>query len=350
MDFLMNLIATPLGWIMYFCYNIVENYGIGLIVFTIITKLILLPLSIKQQKSTVKMAAMRPQMDEINKKYKGNTQKLNEEMQLLYQRENYNPLSGCLPLLIQMPILFGLIDVVYYPMEHILRMPSETIAKATELVNSIPNIDLGSMRSPEMAIIKEVQTNPGAFASMGDDFISQITNFDFTFMGIYLGDTPTIAFNLLLMVPVLSLLTSFLLSFISTKMSTASMGDNAQMKGMTNSMLYTMPIMSAFISISVPAGVGFYWIFSNLFSALQTFVLYKIFNPAEMIAKAKAEAEERVRLEREERKIAKQKVKEGNAEYSEKAMTKGEINSAKLAAARKRMAERYGDDVTTDDN
>ncbi len=346
MDFLMSLISTPLGWIMYYCYEFLGNYGYALILFTIITKLVMLPMSIKQQKGLVKMAAMRPYMEELQAKYKGDPKTLNEEMSLLYQREKYNPLSGCLPVLIQFPILFGLIDVVYYPLKHILRMPQDIIDKASEIVATLVNVE--NARSPEMLIIREVQTNPAAFASIGEDFVAQIEQFDFTFLGIYLGDTPTFAFNLLMLVPILSVLTSGLMMYITTKKSTANMGANNPANSMTKSMLFTMPLMSGYISFVVPAGVGFYWVFSNIFAAVQTLILYKIYNPQEMIAKAKAESEERIKKEREERIEAKKKLKEGKKEYAEKAMTNKEMNSSKISAARKRMAEKYGDTYKED--
>ena len=131
-----QLFGTPLGWIMWLLYQVIRNYGIVLILFTILVKAALFPLSVKQQKSSAKMAIFQPKIAEIQKKYANNKQKQQEEMMKLYEAHGYNPMSGCLPLLIQFPILFGIIDVVYNPLTHILRIPKDTIASAVEILKT----------------------------------------------------------------------------------------------------------------------------------------------------------------------------------------------------------------------
>ena len=133
----MRILGIPLGWILHFCYSLVQNYGLALVMFTVLARLILLPLSIKQQKGMVKMAMFRPKMEEIQKIYAKNPQKMNEELTNLYAREGYNPMSGCLPTLIQFPILFGLIDVIYNPLTHLLRMDAATIGNAVTIAQSV---------------------------------------------------------------------------------------------------------------------------------------------------------------------------------------------------------------------
>ena len=117
MNLISTIIGTPLGWVMWLCYTVVRNYGVALILFTLITRLLMFPLSVKQQKSSVKMAAFGPKMRARQTKYANNKEKLSEEMTKLYQEEGYNPMSSCLPLLIQLPILYGLIDVIYNPLK-----------------------------------------------------------------------------------------------------------------------------------------------------------------------------------------------------------------------------------------
>ena len=103
------LLSRPLGWIINICYQLVGSYGLAIILFTLITKILLLPLAIKQQKSSAAMLRMRPKEEQIRKKYANNKDKLNEEIMKLYQEEHYNPMtSGCLPMLIQLPILYAL--------------------------------------------------------------------------------------------------------------------------------------------------------------------------------------------------------------------------------------------------
>ena len=123
-----TVFGYPLGWIMWLCYKIIPMYAVALVLFTIITRLVLLPFSINQQKSSVKMKIIQPKITEIQSKYANNREKMQQELEALYARENYNPMSGCLPMLIQFPILFGLIDVIYKPLTHIARLSAEAIA------------------------------------------------------------------------------------------------------------------------------------------------------------------------------------------------------------------------------
>ena len=129
MQFIMKIFGWPLGFIMLGCYMITENhYALAIVLFTIVTKLALLPLSIKQQKEQAKMNLFQPKLANIQKKYGNNREKYNQEVQKLYEEEGYNPMSGCLPSLIQFPILFGVIDVVYRPIYHILRVSGSLIS------------------------------------------------------------------------------------------------------------------------------------------------------------------------------------------------------------------------------
>lgn len=172
----MYILGYPLGLIMRLLYNLLHSYGWSLILFTLLIKLVMVPLSIKQQKSSAKIAAIQPQMQEIQKMYAKNQQKMNEEMQKLYEREKYNPAGGCLPMLITFLVLFGLIDVIYNPMRHILGMSNEVIAQATEILKGL-GIAF-SQYSPQTAIISSVQANPEAYSAMGADFINAVQSLD----------------------------------------------------------------------------------------------------------------------------------------------------------------------------
>lgn len=344
----MYILGYPLGLIMRLLYNILNSYGWSLIIFTLLVKLVMVPLSIKQQKSSAKMAAIQPQMQEIQKMYAKNQQKMNEELQKLYQSENYNPAGGCLPMLITFLVLFGLIDVIYKPMTHILGMSSDLIAQAQGIMEGLGVAF--SHYSPQTSIITSVQANPEAYSALGQDFINAVQSFDLNFLGINLGETPSLALNIMVLIPILSGVTAFLSSWIAMKNSPTPMeGPGA---GTMKTMMLISPLMSLYIAFQVPAGVGIYWIISNLLMLLQSVVLNKFYNPKEMAAKARQEAEERREKERQERIEAKKKARDGDAEAKAKAKSQKEINRQKLAQARKQDAEKYGDvytEVTDDD-
>lgn len=344
----MYILGYPLGLAMRFLYNILHSYGWALILFTVLIKVAMIPLGLKQQKMSAKMAAFQPEMKEIQTKYAKNQTKMAEEMQKLYARENYSPTSGCLPSILQFLIMFGLIDVIYNPMRHILGVSKEVIASATEILTGLGHAF--STYSPQSSIVASVQQSPQAYASLGADFIANVQSFDLNFFGINLGATPTLALNALILIPILSGVTSFLMSMVSMKMNPMSAGGAAGSS--MKVMMYTMPLMSLWIAFKVPVGVGIYWIIANIISIVQTTILNKFYNPKEMAEKARIELEERREKERAERIEAKKLVKQGDEGAKEKAKSQKEINRQKLAEARKRDAEKYGDsyvDVTDAD-
>ena len=128
----MKILGYPLGWIMYGIYNFCKSYGLSLIIFAILTKAILLPLNIKSQQSAAKMRALNPKLEKIKKSFSNNPQRIQEEQMKLQNEEGVNPMAGCLPALIQFPILFGIVDVVYKPLTHILRFSKETLSAAKD--------------------------------------------------------------------------------------------------------------------------------------------------------------------------------------------------------------------------
>ena len=352
MDFIYTVFGWPLGWGMWLCYNVIGNYGIALLVFTIIIKLLLFPLSLRQQKSTIKMQMLKPLQDEIQAKYKNNREKMNEEMMKLYQKEGYNPMSGCLPLLIQMPILFGLIEVIYRPLKHIIRLPAETIALGEKIVGELGlmgNRPATGFGPQQIYIIEGVHNGLRQFNELGAEAIAKIQDFSLNFLGMNLGTTPSMSmfgdilqgnFNGVILIPILSGISALLVSIISMRHTPMPEGGNsAGMKGM----MYMMPLFSVMIAFQVPAGVGLYWVYSNLTSMAQSIILNRFYNPKEMAEKARLEMEERRERERLERIEAKKKAKETGM-TDEKGMNQKELNKKKIAEARKRMAEKYGEE------
>ena len=336
----MHILGVPLGWVMKFIYGFIQNYGLSIIVFTILVKLLMLPMAVKQQKSQAKMAVIQPQMMELQKRYANNQQKLQEELAALYAREGYNPAGGCLTLFIQFPIIMGLYDVIYKPLTHILALGEETLTKASEIATSLGMLP-ERLYSAEPYIISAVQNDPAAFSALGTDVISKIQDLDLYFLGINLGDTPTMAFNMLLLIPILSFASQMLMTVISFRNNSTG-ADNPSMAGMKATM-YMMPFLSAWICFSVPAGVGMYWIVSSVLSLLQMLILNKFYNPKEMAEKARIESEKRRELEKAERAKRREEAKAGEAEAKRKALSQKEINRQKLAEARRRDAEKYGE-------
>ena len=133
----MGIIATPLGWIMKGIYHLVKNYGIALLLFTFVTRLIVFPMSVKQQKSTAKMGMLAPELEKLKKKYGKNQQKFQEEQMALYAKAGVNPMASCLPMIITMVILFALIPIIYGPLTYISDANKDELTKSNNLISGL---------------------------------------------------------------------------------------------------------------------------------------------------------------------------------------------------------------------
>ena len=177
MQFIMKIFGWPLGFIMLGCYMITgNNYALAITVFTFATKLALLPLSIKQQKEQAKMAIFQPKLQNIQKKYGNNKERYNEEIQKLYTEEGYNPMSGCLPALIQFPILFGVIDVVYKPIYHILRVSNDVINEMVAIAEMAGHEFAKNSYYTQINLLKIVKEDPELFSAMDPEMIGKIVD------------------------------------------------------------------------------------------------------------------------------------------------------------------------------
>ena len=355
MKSIMSWVAYPLGWIMWLLYSVIPNYGLVILGFTIIMKVLLFPATLKQHKSSISRVRLQPKMEAIKNKYGKNPQKYQQEIMKLYQEEGMNPASGCLIPLLQAPILFGMIGVVYAPLKYILRLPDTVISKATSISKQLLSTDIWvkGAKAEQYVIINAIKNTPKAFESLGKDVIDKVVGLRFNFLGMDLSKTPIVPhsfadLDLVLLIPILSGLTSLWLSIQAIKNSSSMAVDDASKQAAQSSkfMFFIMPIFSVMISFSCPAGVGLYWIFSNLFAILQTGFLYKKYNPVDIVKKAKEEMiaqKEQERLARIEAR--KQMASENNFNKNSicDGMSQKEINKVKLANARKRDAEKYGD-------
>ncbi len=381
----MAILGIPFGWVLYWLQELIGNYGWTLIAFTVIIKLLMTPLSIKQQKSSAKMAAFQPKLQELQKRYGKNKEKYQEEMMKLYEREGYSPTNGCLPMVIQMVILFGIIEVVYRPLRYVLQISNDVIDAACKA------LDLTS--SQQLQLINIVQHGSGeAFEKVQNIFsaadIAKIQEFDMMFLGLDLSQTPTLAFNWLLLIPILACATALLVSLVSMKQQPATEGQQGMMMKV---MMFASPIMSLFFTFQLPAGVGLYWIISNITSFVSSEVLRRIYTKERLAKMAENDKgsdrqRERMRKKREMLEALSQRSEEyreesgknkqeldkarkqvrGTSEKSvqEKPSTTQTSQSRKktalgpdeisandrIAAARKRLAELYGDNNETDTN
>lgn len=263
-----GFIAQPMGLFLKFIYNTLafHNYGLAIILFTIFIKLILLPLTIKQYRSTAKMQEIQPLLQEAQKRYKNDKEKLNQEMMRIYTENKYNPASGCLPLLVQLPILFSLYWVISQPLKYMFQKSNETIQA---LFNLIPKEIAESIQSfsYDIPILNYFNEHPEEIIK-AEGLLAKNEVVDLNFLGIFnLGLTPTFDYTKivsdlrylpLILIPVLAAVSTWL----STKYAMPAPSNDSAAPAA--SMTKVMPFITAFFAFSVPAGLGLYWIISNL--------------------------------------------------------------------------------------
>lgn len=311
----MGIILTPFSWILLFFYNFFQSYGVALILFALLVKIILFPLSIKGKKSMIQMNLLSGKMQQLQKQYGKDRERYNQEVQKLYAREKVNPMGGCLWSLLPLAILIPLYWIIREPVTYLMNVPASMIATISE-VTGIANTGA----YPQIAMA-EALGNPDVLAkaqqALGDAGAGLFA-LDFSFLGINLAAIPKWNFWAngfgwesigLFLLPIVSAAISFLSMQISMK--TNQINTNAtqdEMSARTNrSMMIMMPLMSLWIGFTVPAGLSVYWIAQYIITIGQELLSGKMLKKD--YEAARAAAQERERQEKEEEKRRKEEAR-----------------------------------------
>ena len=293
--------ANIFGYLLQFVYHLVNNYGLAIILFTVIIKILLLPLSIKQQRSMKKSSELNEKMKVLQFKYKNDPEKLNQEMMNLYKSENMSPFSGCLTAIIQLLLLLSIFYLVRSPLTYMEKIPTESINNYVQQLK-----DDGKTISqvyPEIDLIREYQTikekNP-------EDANVEKINIQMNFLGLDLSKIPqqNMTDYTVYIIPVLYILSSFISIRMTTAMQEKQNKANKEKKEQkevqidgttgkelvpqeeenemdavmqTNKMMsWMMPIMSISIAFVAPLGLALYWLVSNILMIVERIILDKI--------------------------------------------------------------------------
>lgn len=332
----LGFLGTPLGYVLQWMYDLFGSYGWALIVFTVAVRLLSFPLQIGQQKNTARMAAYRPMIEEIQKKYAKDREKQNEELMRLQQEYGYNPTAGCLPMFVNFFIMFGVIEAVYYPLQHILHISKDVLTQIAGI------LDMTYTYTTNTAIIQMVQkgTLPSeASALLTPEQLENIKNFNVMFMGMDLTVKPELAFNILLLFPVLSVVTMALSNIIIMKSS------GQEMQGSMKWMPWMMSLMFVWIAFTVPVAFSLYYTVSNVLMLITSIITRKMYDPEKMKAQVAAEIEEKKKAKKAKKQV--KVVDEKTGEEKLKEVTEAEMNRLRIERARAIDAELYKDERTT---
>ncbi|MDY5940796.1 MAG: YidC/Oxa1 family membrane protein insertase [Eubacteriales bacterium] len=290
MSSIFDIINIPFGFLMRWFNEITGNYLLALLLFAIVVKLVLSPIAIKQQKNQIKQAKLRPLEMAIRKRYAGRNdkvtqQKMQQDVLELYQQQGYSPLSGCLPLLIQFPIIISLYNIIRKPLTYICDISKEGISTILEKLQEwgIASASGAAYTADEqISLLKALNELPAdRFAELsGIENISKISEVNLSVLGgLDLSQAPKFSeLSWLWLIPILT----FVTSFIGTKISRRFMPQPGAAAGGQDAatsmkiMDFTMPLMSVFFTFLFPGAIGVYWIYQNVLNVAQTVLLAKL--------------------------------------------------------------------------
>ena len=345
MDETMNplyILGWPLGYVMEWIYKLIPNYGWDIILFTLLINIVKIPLQTSQQKSMAKMSAFQPMIAEIQTKYKNKPEKQQEELMKLQQDFGYKPTAGCMPMLLNFLVMFGVIGVVYNPLERIFHISAAALTAAGEALTA-SGVAFTAITRDTNIIAEVVAGNSGVLGCFTAQQIATITEFSqhMNFFGIDLTRIPKLGLSLDLVLPLLSVITMFLSTHISMKAS------GQEMQGSMKLTMYMMPLMYVFFCFTVPSAFSLYYVVSNILMTVQSLVMKKIYDPEKM--KAEVAAEMAARKKEQKRGVKSTTIKvtdEKTGEVVEKNISASEMNKRRLEYARKLDEERYKDERT----
>lgn len=289
-------ICVPFAWLVRLFYDLTNSYGVALILFTLVIKLIMLPFQMKSKKSMMRMSRVSGQMQELQKRYAKNQAKFQEEMQKLYEEEGVNPMSGCLWSFLPLPILMALYSIIRQPITHFMMLSKDVLQTVVQSVADA-GVDLTNIvmmdkvtGAPalkdglyQMAAYGQINLVK-AVQEMGLSTPDGWFNVNYKFLGLDLTATPweyiksftfTWAVIGVILIPILAGLSQFVFSKLTMKTQPqADAAGGASMK----SMMYMMPLMSVYIAFIMPAALGVYWIAQSVFSLIQEAILNKTFS------------------------------------------------------------------------
>jgi YidC/Oxa1 family membrane protein insertase len=290
----LNLINTvlgiPFGFIIYFAYRIIGSYGIAILVFAVIVKIVLFPVNILTQKNSIRFLKLQPSLNTLKRRYSGDRERINEEQYNLFQKEKYNPFIGIIPLFIQIILVIGILQVMYHPLQHMLHLDKSVIDVLIQTTRNLHGTN-GSI-GEQLLVIKAIQRpeNIPMFQSALTGFPDSKTTLqilehtDLRFLSLNLGEAPSLINpSLALLLPFLSGITSLISCLVQNVLSPGALGQNKATKlGFT---IFTVTFSFYFTSVT-PAGVGLYWITGTILGIAVLFLLNLLYNPKKLAGEA----------------------------------------------------------------
>ena len=289
-----DYLVMPLGYVMKFCYGLIANYGVAIILFTLLSKIILIPISVWVHKNSIKMVKVQPAINRIKAKFYGDADTIGDETMKLYKKEKYNPLASLFPLIIQIVLLIGFIRVIYHPLNFLTNLSQDVIQSLITFTGTLGiagfNPEAGSV---QLAVVEAIKSSPDLFRTAqiaGADMsavVDTVSGLHMNFFGLSLSDIPSVVGGVTLASPLIAGLSSLILCLVQNK---SNVLQSEQSKtGKYGTMAFSVGL-SLYLGFFVPMGVALYWTFSNMFAIVQLFILNAVINPKKFVDYEELEA------------------------------------------------------------
>ena len=312
MEFINLILGTPLGFIIYLAYQLSGSYGGAVLIFSVVVKIVLFPITFMAHKNSIRFVKLQPELNILKRRYSDDKEELNEEQYQLFKREKYNVFIGMVPLLFQLVLIMGMLQVMYRPLAHMLRLDQTIIATLVETYRYL----FGSISSSmgQLQVLQAIQ-NPETFAMFQtaltdyDAILYNLANTNLNFIGINLGIVPSLTqLTIEWLVPVSAGVFSLIFCLVNNRLSPGAITQSRRANlGMT---IFTV-LLSLYFAFVMPAGVGLYWAVGNLFGTVMTLLLELIYSPRKVAKEAVAylNSKEKTVVEVQEERIRKKELR-----------------------------------------
>lgn len=357
---MLNLILSPFALLLGWFYSITGNYGLAIVLFCVIFKLLLFPISIKGRKAMLDMSRLSEKQKELQQKYGRDRTRYSQELNDLYTRENVKPSGGCLWSFIPLPLLFALYGIVSQPFTHLMKLNKEQVLSLTNFI-----LGEGTKGASQLSMAQTVYQNFDSVRASLPEIASKIESaggpINFDFFGLNLSSTPNIFFFKqpdafqwatigLIMIPIVSAIFSLLSMKVNTHINQKVLGVGGQNDAMNRQMMIMQPILSLWIGFTLPAALGFYWITNSVLAVVQEYASIGILKKhlrvtREAAAKRAIEDKDKVK---EQKKLAAEKKKLA-AEEARRIKLERSVSTAGISESRVGMRA-YAKGRTFDDD
>ena len=283
MDTIIYYICIPLGYLMKWCWQLVSNYGVAIILFTLAIKFVLLPISVWIQKNSILMVKIQPQVNYIKANHYGNMDAIAEEQAKLFKKEKYHPLASIIPLVLQVILLLAVVYIIYHPISYLFGASDGVITAIVNFLGANPessSVQLSIIDAIKNGVINSGTVIEGVSPEVLSSLISKVQAFDLNFLGMNLSTVPTSVWGWYTLVPIFAGASSWLLCFTQNM---SNVIQHEQGKFNKYGIMALSVALSLYLGLYVPSGIALYWMASNLMSIAQMYILNWAINPKKYV-------------------------------------------------------------------